>query len=365
MIDEIKFTNLIEPAMKYFYENRRDLPWRKDRNPYHIWVSEIMLQQTRVEAVKSYYKRFMDELPTVAALAECPEDKLLKLWEGLGYYNRVRNMKKAAEVIMAEYDGSFPETEEEILKLPGIGPYTAGAIASIAFDEKCPAVDGNVLRIISRVSDDDSDILKDKTKRAVTERLREVMPENPGIFNQSLMEIGAMVCVPNGAAHCEICPWEKLCLAKKRGTIDQLPVKKKAKGRRIVDMTVFIIEDGGKVWLRKRPNQGLLAGLYEFPNQETYMTKKQVVEYVEKHGFDPVRIEKLEDAKHIFSHVEWHMKGYRIHVASIDEIDNAKDYFVDLDEVSKNYALPSAFQKYAEALNLLIGKAAKDKTQNI
>ncbi len=370
MIDEIKFENLIEPAMDWFLENKRDLPWRQDQNPYHIWVSEIMLQQTRVEAVKSYYHRFMEELPTLQDLANCPEDKLLKLWEGLGYYNRVRNMQKAAKVIVEEYQGAFPKTEEEILGLPGIGPYTAGAIGSIAFGNATPAVDGNVLRIISRVSDDDSDILKDKTKKAVTAKLREVMPkgridsedaslpEAPGILNQALMEIGALVCVPNGAPHCEICPWHTMCLAKERGTIDDLPVKKKAKARKIVDMTVFLIEDGGKVWIRKRPKEGLLAGLYEFPNQPGHLTKKQVVDYVEAHGFDPIRVEKLEDAKHIFSHVEWHMKGYRIRVAAIDEKMaevfpkelETEDYFVDLEEVRRAYAFPSAFQIFRNIL---------------
>ena len=209
MIETYDLAQLVRPALDWFYENRRILPWREGKNPYHIWVSEIMLQQTRVEAVKPYYERFLGELPDIASLADCPEDRLLKLWEGLGYYNRVRNMQKAAREIMERWEGKMPEHYPDILSLPGIGPYTAGAVASIAFGEAVPAVDGNVLRILARASEDDSDILKASTKRRFTEALSAVMPEKePGDFNQSLMEIGALVCVPNGDPHCENVPGE-------------------------------------------------------------------------------------------------------------------------------------------------------------
>ena len=356
---------------------------------YYVWVSEIMLQQTRVEAVKPYFERFIRELPDVKALAECPEDKLLKLWEGLGYYNRVRNLKIAAQQIIDEYDGVLPSEYEELLKLKGIGPYTAGAIASIAYGKAVPAVDGNVLRVISRVTADDSDIMKQSVRNAMEKALFELMNNvkdvtlmhftelKPEVFNQALMELGATVCLPNGAPRCEVCPWRDMCEARKQDRIAELPVKKKAKARRIEEKTIFIIKDGEQLALRKRAIKGLLAGMYELPNTEGYLTEEEALAYIKAQGYTPVRIQRVCDAKHIFSHVEWHMKGYVVFLQAkefhgteewttgaerVEPIDIAGWIFVNVEDTKESYAIPSAFVKYTEYLNMTIGKDAIEKT---
>ena len=360
MIENTYLSVLVEPTLTWYEANKRDLPWRKDKDPYHTWVSEIMLQQTRVEAVIPYYERFMTALPTIEALAKCQEDPLLKLWEGLGYYNRVRNMQKAAQTICAEYGGQMPQTYDGIVALSGIGPYTAGAIASIAFDERVPAVDGNVLRILSRVSQDDSDILKDATKKRMTAQLSQIMPKEAGAFNQALMEIGALVCIPNGQPKCDLCPWQPFCLAYKNDTYDRLPVKTKAKPRRIEEKTVLLIQDGQKIVLRKRPAKGLLAGLYELPNIEGYLTEEEALAFVRGQNLAPLQIKKLPEAKHIFSHIEWLMQGFLIQVADVDSFQQDEDLskgpqdylLVDIDKTRKEYAIPSAFDKYAEFIAL-------------
>lgn len=252
MITDFNLQILIEPLLNWFAGHARVLPWREEPTPYRVWVSEIMLQQTRVEAVKPYFERFTKRLPDVKALAECPEDELLKLWEGLGYYNRVRNMQKAAIQVMEAYGGKLPADYEELLKLKGIGSYTAGAIASIAYQIPVPAVDGNVFRVLTRVAADDTDIMKPSFRTLLEKELREVMHEmeTPGAFNQALMELGATVCVPNGAPLCKQCPWNSLCLARKEERIAELPVKTKAKARRIEKRTVLVIRDNDKVAIR-------------------------------------------------------------------------------------------------------------------
>ena len=217
MLETFDLYKIVEPLLAWYEKNRRKLPWRENVSAYRVWVSEIMLQQTRVEAVKPYFARFIDALPDVSDLADCEEEKLLKLWEGLGYYNRVRNMQKAAKTVMEEYGGQLPDDYEKLLSLKGIGSYTAGAIASIAYGIPVPAVDGNVLRIITRLTQDESDIMKQSVKKRVEQALLEVMPQKrAGVFNQALMELGATVCVPNGAPLCEACPWKEFCLAKKK-----------------------------------------------------------------------------------------------------------------------------------------------------
>lgn len=361
MIQDYPLENLVKPALDWYEENRRVLPWREDKNPYKIWVSEIMLQQTRVEAVIPYYQRFMKELPTIEALAYCSEDKLLKLWEGLGYYNRVRNMQKAAQMMIKEYGGMMPDSYETMLTLPGIGPYTAGAICSISYDEPIPAVDGNVLRILSRVTEDDSDITKNATKNLFMEKLRGVMPKEAGNFNQSLMEIGALICLPNGMPRCEACPWQKHCEANRHQTYADLPVKPKKKGRRIEKKTVLIIMDGEKLLLGKRPNRGLLAGLYELPNVSGEKTQEWVLSFVKEQGLAPLHIQPLPEEKHIFSHVEWHMRGYMVRVADVESFqgeyqDKAGEYLlVDLHTMQREYAIPSAFSAYVSRLNITLG----------
>ena len=336
-----------ELLVEWYRERKRDLPWRHHVNAYRVWVSEIMLQQTRVEAVKPFFERFMTELPTVKDLAEAPEDKLLKLWEGLGYYNRVRNMQKAAQKIEEEYAGKFPENYEEIKALPGIGNYTAGAIGSFAFGIPKPAVDGNVLRVVSRILASREDIMKAKVRTAIETALEEVIPKDcPGDFNQGLIELGAIVCVPNGEPKCEICPAAEICRARKEGIAMELPVKTKAKGRKIEKRTVLVFHDSDTLAIQKRPDKGLLAGLYELPNLEGWLSQQEVIEYSKSIGLSPIRIKKLPVAKHIFSHVEWHMKGYEIRVDELEKNCSKEMIFAKEEVLKETYSIPSAFEAY-------------------
>ena len=221
---------IVSPLVEWYRENKRILPWRDQDNAYYTWVSEIMLQQTRVEAVKPYFERFITELPDVRALALCPEKKLMKLWEGLGYYNRVRNMQEAARTVTVEYGGVLPADHQKLLSLKGIGSYTAGAIASIAYHIPVPAVDGNVLRVISRITESREDIMKQSVRKKIEEELLAIMPGDcPGDFNQALMELGAVICVPNGSPKCGECPAAFCCKAYRHGTVEELPVKAKKK----------------------------------------------------------------------------------------------------------------------------------------
>lgn len=346
LLQQLDFAELTEPLLDWYQKNKRNLPWRRDKDPYHIWLSEIMLQQTRVEAVRAYYVRFLKELPDIESLAACPEEKLLKLWEGLGYYNRARNLKKAAEKIMEEHGGSFPSSYEEILALPGIGSYTAGAVASIAFSLPYPAVDGNVLRVLMRVGDDPSDIAKAEVKKRTEELLKENMPSDPRSWNQALMELGALVCLPKGEPHCALCPWGELCLARANQTIGQRPVKSPKKPRRVEKRSVLLLSDGEKVLLHKRPKKGLLAGLYEFPNMEGWQEQDALLSYAEELGAELLRIEELEEAKHIFTHIEWQMKGYLLRIEEANKV-RGKDYFyADRKDLETVYAIPSAFRVY-------------------
>ena len=355
MLENFPLEKTVEPLLQWFRENARILPWRESPTPYHVWVSEIMLQQTRVEAVKPYYKRFMAALPTVQDLARCPQDQLLKLWEGLGYYNRVRNMQAAARTIVEEYGGALPADYEKLWKLKGIGSYTAGAIASIAYQIPVPAVDGNVLRVVSRVSADNSDIMKQSVRTRVEEALQAIMPQQQASqFNQALMELGATVCVPNGVPLCEQCPWKAFCEAKRLGCWQELPVKSKAKPRKIEEKTVFIIRDGEKIVLRKRPARGLLAGMYEFPNTSGHLTEEEAILWVKEQNLSPIRIQKLDPAKHIFSHVEWHMAGY---VVRVDELSEEKGslLFVETAESEERYPIPAAFGAYTKYMHIRLG----------
>lgn len=339
----------VDPVVFWFRENQRKLPWRETKDPYRIWVSEIMLQQTRVEAVKPYYERFLKELPDVKALAEAEEDKLLKLWEGLGYYNRVRNMQKAARQIMERFGGVFPGTYEEILSLTGIGNYTAGAVSAFAYGLPVPAVDGNVLRVVSRLLASDKDIMKAAVRTWIERALWEVIPQEAASdFDQGLIELGALVCLPNGEAKCNICPLEHLCRAKAEGIQMELPVKKKAKARRIEKRTVLVFRDEEGTAIHKRPDKGLLAGLYEPPNVEGHLTQKEAVAYGKSIGLTPVRVKKLPEAKHIFSHVEWHMKAFELVVDQLEKSCGEEMIFVKKKEILEKYPIPSAFEAYAE-----------------
>jgi A/G-specific adenine glycosylase len=343
--------------LAWFRENARDLPWRHTTDPYRVWVSEIMLQQTRVAAVLGYYRRFLAAFPSVEALAAAPEDRLLKLWEGLGYYSRARNLQKAAKLV-AEM-GRFPDTYEGLLALPGIGDYTASAIASASFARREAAVDGNVLRVVTRLTDCHDDILDAKTKKSIRAQVQEIMPETAAdirIFNQATMELGATVCVPNGPPKCGDCPAKDFCLGRIRGTAEVLPVKAPKKARRVEDRTVFLFLRNGKVALTKRPDTGLLAGLWEFPNVEGALDESAAPAAVTAWGLEPKVWKNKLTAKHIFTHVEWHMTGYTLEVAG----DGPAEWeWVDADGLAA-HAVPSAFARYyAEAERELEGGFAQ------
>ena len=354
------------PYLLHWYEyNRRILPWREDPTPYHVWVSEIMLQQTRVEAVRGYYDRFLASLPNIRALAEAEEEHLLKLWEGLGYYNRVRNMQKAARVLVEQYDGVMPAEYEKIRSLPGIGDYTAGAISSIAFGLPYPAVDGNVLRVMSRIAENEEDIAKEATKQKLKEDLINVFCEQSipyGDYNQSLMELGATVCLPNGKPLCDTCPVMHLCKAFHAGRETELPVKSGKKERRIENRIVFVVFYEGKILLHKREGQGLLAGLWEFPNM---LRKEGMVSEL------PFVLKKRKKAKHIFSHVEWHMEGLWMELQCggsreaeamaewsrwftkqgvPDTVAEQEFVFVTPTRMRESYPIPSAFEAFLKEI---------------
>lgn len=351
-MDKIINPQAVERLLSWYRENQRDLPWRHTNDPYRIWISEIMLQQTRVEAVKPYYARFLEACPDVRSLAEIDEERLMKLWEGLGYYSRARNLQKAARTVMEKYNGMMPRTYKELRALCGIGDYTAGAIASIAYDICVPAVDGNVLRVLSRVSGSYEDIAKQETKNAFREKLEKIVPAKAGDFTQALIELGATVCVPNGEARCECCPLSDVCFAHRNGEIDALPVKSAKKPRRIENRTVLLIRDGDRTALCKRPPKGLLAGLYELPNVEGHIEESTLAEYIRTLGFDPLHIERIEDAKHIFTHIEWHMIAYSVRISS--EFDGwhagAGMLLVPNEALHRDYAIPSAFSAYTKYL---------------
>ena len=328
--------------LPWFAENARDLPWRRDREPYHIWLSEIMLQQTRVEAVKGYYSRFLASLPTVEDLANADPDALQKLWEGLGYYSRVRNLQAAAKVVMDEFGGIFPYTYDEIRALPGIGPYTAGAICSICFDLPTPAVDGNVLRVVSRLLAIGESIDKTSTKKAVRDVLAEVYPAEAGMFTQSLMELGATVCVPNGAPKCEACPLRGICSACVNGEQDRYPVRQKKKERRTEDRTVFVLRCGEDEAVRKRSKSGLLAGLWEYPNVAGTLEPGEAIAQAEAWGCEPGELQMQLDRVHIFTHVQWNLRCYYIACRAEPE----QFVWASPEKMEKEIALPTAFRMF-------------------
>ncbi len=341
---------MFEALIPWYEAHKRELPWRQDKEPYHVWLSEIMLQQTRVEAVKEYYRRFLTTLPTIADLAEAPEEQILKLWEGLGYYNRVRNLQKAAQTICADYAGVFPSEYAQIRSLSGIGDYTAGAIASICFDAPTPAVDGNVLRVYSRLLADDANIDLQTTKKRITRKLQETYPrKNPGIATQALMELGATVCVPNGAPRCDVCPVAEICQARKQDTWRDLPVRSEKKKRKIVDKTVFVLLTEDTVALHKRSASGLLAGMWEFPNVDVKLDKQEAVTQVTGWQTEPVDLLMQTSYTHIFSHVEWHMTAYYIRCRKT----NKKWKWVTKESLDETYALPSAFRPFREQIEHL------------
>ena len=343
-IDILRATG--EPLLAWYAENRRDLPWRHTRAPYRIWVSEIMLQQTRVAAVIPYYERWMKALPRVSSLAKVDEGTLMKLWEGLGYYSRARNLQKAAQMIVKDLGGVFPDSREMLLTLPGVGEYTAGAVASIAFGQRVPAVDGNVLRLAARVADIRENVLDPKVKKDVAAAMEEAVPAaDPGGYNQALMDLGATVCLPNGQPLCGTCPLRGLCRARALGIQDQLPLREKRAARRRDQITVFVLLREGKVALRRRKDTGLLAGLWEFPNVPEAMDEGAAADALAEWDLAPLNWREKRTARHLFTHVEWDMTGYTVQVRGED---NQGFTWADPAMLSE-LAVPSAFAKYLAA----------------
>lgn len=332
--------------LPWYQKNHRELPWRQDREPYHIWLSEIMLQQTRVEAVKGYYTRFLDALPTIPALAQCDDDALHKLWEGLGYYSRVRNLKKAAQVIVSDHGGVFPRDYEAVLALPGIGAYTAGAICSIAFDTPVPAVDGNVLRLVARLTDDPTPIELPAFKTAAREALASIYPEEAGDFTQSLIELGATLCGPNRPPECDICPCSSFCLGCSRGTARSLPVRSPKREKKAEEKTVFILSCDGKYALEKRPDTGLLARLWQFPNTAGILEPEAALRYLEEQGLHPRELLRQVRRRHIFTHIQWEMQGIYMELSQPSE----RFRWLTPDQISSEAALPTAFRQFWEEI---------------
>ena len=347
--EENTLAGISVPLLAWYSENRRSLPWRDDPSAYHVWISEIMLQQTRVEAVKGYYARFLDRFPDISALAGAEEDAVLKLWEGLGYYSRARNLQKAARVLVNEYGGEMPRSAGKLKKLPGIGPYTAAAIASIAFGEKIPAVDGNLLRVFSRLTLYEKEIRTPAAVKAAEAFFLSEMPDDhPGDFNQALMDLGAGICTPGGAPACGQCPLQQQCLASAQGRAAELPLMPARKARPIEKHTILVIRDEDRVLLRRRPDRGLLAGLYEFPNENGWLSEEEAVGKVREYGCQPLHIRRLPDSKHIFSHKEWHMHGYEIRIGSFpgDAPSSGDCFTAHISDIQEKYALPSAYAVY-------------------
>jgi len=358
-----KLEKITEPLLNWYQSNKRILPWRENKDPYHIWISEIMLQQTRIEAVKKYYERFRKELPTIHDLANIPEERLLKLWEGLGYYNRARNLQKAARIIEEKYQGKMPTSYTELVKLSGIGEYTAGAIASIAYNEGVPAVDGNVLRVLSRILASKADVLLPETKKEFTNALKEFMNKQQekdfqaGDFNEALMELGELVCLPNGEPDCKQCPLQKNCIAYQKNLTNELPVREKKLKRKEENRTVFLfISQNGKIAINKRNGKGILAGMYELPNVNKKIEDKELQKLnsqnintiLEKWQLKAKSIEELGKYQHIFTHITWKMIAYQIKV----EKENKEFTWVTNEQLEKAYALPTAFKKIIETKNM-------------
>ncbi len=329
---------------QWYQVHKRELPWRQDREPYHIWLSEVMLQQTRVEAVKGYYARFLEKLPTIEALAHAPEEQLLKLWEGLGYYSRVRNLQKAARVILEIHGGHFPGNYEAVRALPGIGDYTAGAICSIAFDAPTPAVDGNVLRLVARLTADPTPIDSPAYKKQVQAALAEIYPKEAGDFTQALMELGATLCGPNREPDCENCPCKGFCQGFAGGCARELPVKLPKKARKLEEKTVLILHCDGQYALQKRKSTGLLAGLWQFPELPGKLELPEVLRVLEAKGLLVQQIYRQTEKPHIFTHIVWEMRGFYLDVSK-----KCADYvWFTEEEIRQQAALPTAYRQFWE-----------------
>lgn len=332
--------------LMWYEHNKRDLPWRQDQDPYKIWVSEIMLQQTQVDTVIPYFKRFIQKFPTVDDLANAPEQEVLKEWEGLGYYSRARHLQEAAREVVASYSGIVPAQSKELGSLKGIGPYTRGAILSIAYNQPEPAVDGNVLRVLSRILNISDNISETRVKKEFEQYARELISEeDPASFNQALMELGALICTPK-TPMCMLCPIQEHCQAFHAGTQSKLPVKKKAnKQKRIPYIALLIHVPGNKVIIEKRPSTGLLANLWQFPMVPVGEIGKSHVEnwFSGEYGLELDLPHKLGSLKHVFSHIIWEIDIYESSTQNITSIDERLK-IVGIDDI-KQYPFPVSHQK--------------------
>ncbi len=326
--------------LDWYAANARDLPWRRTTEAYPVWISEVMLQQTRVEAVRGYWTRFLAALPTVRDLSEAEDDRLMKLWEGLGYYSRARNLKRAARQVVERFGGAFPTDYAALLSLPGVGEYTAGAVASICFGIPVPAVDGNVLRVMARLADDDADVLDPAVRRAVRARLLAcIPPERPGAFNQALMELGATVCTPAGAPRCADCPLHEDCRARAAGREQLLPVRGARRARRVEERTVFVLRGpSGAPAGYRRPAEGLLASLWQLPDVPGLLDAAQAAARLDAWGAEPLGEWRFYERRHLFTHVEWRMRVCALPVA----LDPLPEGWVWLDDAV--HSLPAAYR---------------------
>lgn len=336
-----QYSMLPQVLLPWYGSNARDLPWRRDREPYHVWISEIMLQQTRVEAVRGYYSRFLAAMPDIGTLAAAEEETLLKLWEGLGYYSRARNLQKAARQIVAEWDGVFPEDYNSIRALPGVGPYTAGAIASICFDQKRAAVDGNVLRVLSRVTACADAVDLPAVKQKMTENLEAVYPDEAGMFTQAMMELGAMICTPR-SPRCGDCPCRGFCEAAGQGTAARFPVRLPKREKKLEEKTVYLLQCGDRFAICRRPENGLLAGLWQFPNEQGTLEAGDALRRTSAKGLKPRELCRELHRNHIFTHIRWELTAY--HILCTEE---SGDYtWATPEELTERYALPTAFRQF-------------------
>lgn len=333
--------------LSWYKKSRREMPWREQPTPYRIWISEIMLQQTRVDTVIPYFNNFMARYPTVESLASSEENELMKYWEGLGYYSRIKNIRKTAIELVQNHQAKLPESFEELLKLKGIGEYTAGAIASEAFGEKVPAVDGNVFRVFARLTGFREDIREAKSQEKLKVAVRGVLPEKEiGDFNQGLIELGALICIPKGSPKCELCPVKEFCGSYRDNLQDEIPFRSKARKRTVQERTVFLIQCGDRFAVRKREEGTLLEGLFEIPNREGFYTPEEAKSVVEEMGFTVKDLHMIRDKKVVFTHIEWILQGYYFHVAE----ENDAFLFETKENLLKNYALASAFIGYLDLM---------------
>ncbi|WP_461202081.1 A/G-specific adenine glycosylase [Anoxybacillus sp. TBDG-1] len=331
----------------WFQAEKRDLPWRKEKDPYKIWVSEVMLQQTRVDTVIPYFYQFIEKFPTLDALADAEEEEVLKVWEGLGYYSRIRHLHAAVKEVKEKYGGCVPASKEQFSSLKGVGPYTTGAVLSIAYDIPEPAVDGNVMRVLSRIFYMTDDIAKGSTRKKFEQIVSHIIAhDNPSDFNQALMELGALICTPKNPS-CLLCPVQRHCRAFAEGVEKQLPIKTKAKApKHVAFRAIVLVNEEGRILIEKRPSSGLLANLWQFPNDEhapTLNEQEFIKEISERYHVLIRSMERIGTFEHVFSHIVWHIEAYKAKALQL-QIDEKMTKWVTADEL-KQYAFPVIYQK--------------------